>query len=62
MIKMESLQRTRLAIPDSSQHFVARQDFPVCQMEYVEKGIPFKWAPAQTRLGPEEAALNIAVS
>jgi hypothetical protein len=61
MIKMELLQRIEHAIPDQSRHFVVHQDIPACQMDYVEKEIPSKWALAQTRLGLGEAVLNTAV-
>jgi hypothetical protein len=58
---MGLLQRTQRAIPAPSQRFVVHQDFPVCQMEYVEREIPFKWAPVRTSLGLGEAVLNTAV-
>lgn len=61
MIKMELVHRIQLATPVRSQPFVVRQDIPVCPMEYVEKEIPFKWAPAQTRPGPGGVVLNTAV-
>jgi hypothetical protein len=61
MVKMELLQRIQLAIPDPSRRFVVQRDIPACQMDYVEKLIPSKWALAQTRLGLGEAVLNTAV-
>lgn len=61
MINMELLQRTQCAIPAPSQRFVVHQDFHVCQMDYVGRGTPFKWAPVRTSFGLGEAVLNTAV-
>jgi hypothetical protein len=61
MINMELLQRIQRAIPAHSQRFVVRQDIPVCQMDYVEMEVPFRWAPVQIRPGLGEPVLNTAV-
>jgi hypothetical protein len=61
MINMDLLQRIQHAILIPSQRFVVHRDTLVCQMEYVERETPFKWAPVQTRPGLEEAVSNTAV-
>jgi hypothetical protein len=61
MINMDLLRRIERAIPVPSQRFVVHRDILVCQMEYVERDSPFKWALVQTRLGMEEAVSNTAV-
>jgi hypothetical protein len=61
MINMDLLQRIQHAILIPFQRFVVHRDTLVCQMEYVERGPPFKWDPVPTRLGLEEPVSNTAV-
>jgi hypothetical protein len=61
MTKAARSPRVHLATAALSRRFVVHQAMPVYQMDYAEKAPPFKWAPAQTSLGPVQAVSNIAV-